>query len=312
MWTATVPTARLPFAALQGAGGAAPTATDCALLEAFQRVGAVVLRLSDADADVLRRAADAALAFHTETPLYLRRAARAFVAELPADAAAAACAPGPARGLAGYNEPSPAKAVFRVRRGQLQPWPAGDDEGAFDGAAFRAATEAALALLEAAMDACLAALDRATGGRWQLAAQFSTAADAWDDARSQSLSPFDYFYYYNDSAAAAHVNCHEHVDPGILTAVPCAATPGLELALPAGGDGAAVWWPAEARAALGGDADLRIYQDVVVFANATLATLTGGQLPAVVHRVSKADRPRLSLVYERRPSAAWHAKPAPG
>jgi len=303
------PAARLPLAALKFADGTEPTETDCALLQAFQRVGAVVIRLNDADTNVLRRAAAAALAFHTETPLYLRRSAREFVVELPADATAA-CARGPARGLAGYNEPSPAKAVFRVRRGQLQPWPTGDDEGAFDGAAFRATTEAALALLESTIDTCLAALDRATGGRWQLAAQFSTAADAWDDARSQSLSPFDYFYYHNDGAAAGHVNCHEHVDPGILTAVPCAATPGLELALPPSGDGAAVWWPAEARTG-NGEADLCVHQDVVVFVNATLAMLTGGQLPAVVHRVSKADRPRLSLVYERRPSAPWHAKPAP-
>ena len=154
---------------------------------------------------------------------------------------------------------------------------------------FRTDQLAALALLEALVDACLAAVDAASDGRWRLAAQFGTAADTWDDAVSLSRSPYDLFAYYNDARAAAQVNCHEHVDPGILTCVPCAATPGLELRL------REVWWAAETPDAL------TPFADVVVFAGATLASVTDGALPAVVHRVGKADRPRRSLVYERRP-----------
>jgi len=261
--------------------------TTARVLAALAGTGVVVVRV-DAEAEaVLARAEAAARRLLVEAPLYVRRGATLLFAETPA-AAAGAAGDAPPRGLAGHNAPTVAKEVFRIRRGGRQPWPEAE---AVPG--FRDAQEAALALLEGVVDACLAAVDAASGGRWRLRDRYGTAADAWDDATSLSRSPYDLFAYYNDARAAAQVNCHEHVDPGILTCVPCAATPGLELAI----DGA--WWAAEAAAV--DTPPLRPLADIVVFAGATLAAVTDGAIPAVVHRVAKAPQPRLSLVYERRP-----------
>ena len=266
---------------------------------ALRQGGVAVVRVGADAAAVLRRADALAATLHEHTPLYVRRGASVLFPELGSS--------GGARGLAGYNEPSPAKAVFRVRRGQCQPWPDEEEAGpALHG--FRDAQLAAMAVLEGVADLCLAALDGDSGGRWRLLAQFGTDADAWDDSTSLSLSPYDLFYYHNDARAAGHINCHEHVDPGILTCVPCAAVPGLELVR----HGDRSWWAAEAHGPSDAPA-LEPLRDVLVFANSTLATVTDGDVPAVVHRVSKAARPRRSMVYERRPSARWlvgRAQPA--
>lgn len=69
--------------------------------------------------------------------------------------------------------------------------------------------------------------------------------------RRYATSPFDLFHYCNSAEAGSVVNCNRHVgeshysplwkqlkeslsctvpiDPGFMTAVPCAATPGLEV-----------------------------------------------------------------------------------
>ncbi len=41
-----------------------------------------------------------------------------------------------------------------------------------------------------------------------------------------SSSPFDLFHYFN-TPQSTQPNCYEHVDPGMVTCVPCAAMPGL-------------------------------------------------------------------------------------
>jgi hypothetical protein len=272
---------------LADVGTAAGAAT---LVGSLRRTGAAVVRLGSADAACMAQAEAAATALLVDAPVYVRRRASLLFPE--ADATAP--------GLAGYNVPSPAKQVFRIRRGQLQPWPdtSVEDGGGAALAAFRASQEAALAVLERVADACLAAVDAvaAPAGGGDLVARYGTAADVWDDAASLSRSPYDLFYYHNDAHAAGHLNCHAHVDPGILTCVPCARTSGLELLL---GDGQ--WWRPEAP-----DQGLAPLVDVVIFVGAALAGATGGALPAVVHRVGKAAVPRLSLVYERRPAAHAH------
>ena len=46
----------------------------------------------------------------------------------------------------------------------------------------------------------------------------------------------------------------------------------------------------------------------IVFANETLRIVTKGRFIPAVHRVDKADVPRLSIVYELRPTAQWHVE----
>ncbi|KAI9025673.1 hypothetical protein DFJ74DRAFT_718347 [Hyaloraphidium curvatum] len=236
-------------------------------------------------------------------------------------------------GFGGYHEPAPSKAVFRIRRGFEQRWPEADvDTAELD--RFRTAQLRALDALEEIVDAVLDVLDaevsasnlpplprRFRDPHSRLPRTHPTSATT-----ASSVSPYDLFRYHNTPAVARSENCAEHVDPGVLTCVPCAATPGLALRMPrtclpygAADEEMAEgwWWAAEDPEAAfqpslldlcapgrpSGPARLVPGHDILVIVDDALAEATKGKLdlPAVAHRVDKADRRRYSVVYERRP-----------
>jgi isopenicillin N synthase-like dioxygenase len=77
----------------------------------------------------------------------------------------------------------------------------------------------------------------------------------------------------------------------LLTIVPCAFTPGLEILHP------------ETKEWLNIEQHCTPLEDVVVFADQVLQDLSAGHYRAAIHRVSKNANSRLSLVYELRPRA---------
>lgn len=124
-----------------------------------------------------------------------------------------------------------------------------------------------------------------------------------NDLELPNSSPFDLFCYRNDPQLfnTALENCSQHVDPGYLTIIPCASTPGMFI-----------------RDAIL-DKDIAIeelegclsYCDCVVLLNKRLEQLLltkpeyqDKSLAAVVHWVEKRNDgvPRYSFVYELRPA----------
>ncbi|CAK0842369.1 unnamed protein product [Prorocentrum cordatum] len=108
-------------------------------------------------------------------------------------------------------------------------------------------------------------------------------------------SPLDVFHYPNDpsdEAAAEVANLAPHVDPGLVTLIPVAASPGLALRSP----GLGRWCKVEA------DLGLEPLRHVVVFPGAALqAEAPGPGVRATVHLVYKsAGAARTSLVFELR------------
>jgi hypothetical protein len=225
----------------------------------------VVIAVDPARARAFRECARLAAEFFEHTPARAKASATASFADAGG------------RGLAGYNAPHAAKEVLRCRRGLLgaPPCPVGLRGAVL--AAFGAVERVALAAWRAA----------APPGAPTLAALGAVVGDA---APAVSASPFDLMYYPNGAAAAACANSTPHVDaPGLVTCVPVAATPGLRVRDRAGG-----WVDVERR--------YRPFEDVVVFADAALQALSRGAIRACEHEVAKAGTPRLSLVYELRPS----------
>ena len=92
------------------------------------------------------------------------------------------------------------------------------------------------------------------------------------------------------SSTTRSPNCLPHVDPGFLSCIPVAATPGLMVKDALSQD----WVDVEALPTV------QPLQDVVVFSGHSLAVASQHRIPATVHIVRGNDRPRLSLVYERR------------
>ena len=159
--------------------------------------------------------------------------------QLCQEAAAGTAAQG-TKGLVGFNRVSMAKEVFRVRRscgadadgptlkkrrtispanhsGQQALWP---PESLLPG--FRKATEGAWAVLERVVhESAAALLGEEEYQRWLHQYGRMGAEQQW------SASPLDLFLYPNDSAAASTTNCVDHKDPGLVSAIPRASTPGL-------------------------------------------------------------------------------------
>ena len=80
--------------------------------------GWTIIKLDDSasgGAEVVRQASEAAERFFLQATQEQKEAARLLFSEGP-------CSTG--KGLVGYNDPTPAKEVYRLRRGSAQPWPA--------------------------------------------------------------------------------------------------------------------------------------------------------------------------------------------
>eukprot|EP00029_Vermamoeba_vermiformis_P005349 TRINITY_DN1836_c0_g1_i2.p1 TRINITY_DN1836_c0_g1~~TRINITY_DN1836_c0_g1_i2.p1 ORF type:complete len:207 (+),score=13.71 TRINITY_DN1836_c0_g1_i2:146-766(+) len=113
------------------------------------------------------------------------------------------------KGLAGYNSPTAAKELFRVRRGIGMKWP--------QMPYFEQNTLAAFDLLERVLNTCLYNL------LWnmdvdaeKLLSDICDTRESLNARQTLSTSPFDLFHYFNTEQAQDVVNCHEHVDPGML------------------------------------------------------------------------------------------------
>lgn len=151
-----------------------------------------------------------------------------------------------------------------------------------------------------------------------------TSVDHLDAAGGAYLhSPFDAFLYHNshhdlstrkrwrrrakdEETGAVPVpspNCLAHVDPGFLSCIPVADTPGLMIM-----DASSRQW-VDVEALPG----VQPLQDVVIFSGWSLQVASAHRVPAAVHLVRSAPAPRLSLVYERRQEDGgdgWDMPPA--
>lgn len=104
---------------------------------------------------------------------------------------------------------------------------------------------------------------------------------------SSFASPFDLMFYPNCNEEP---NSTPHVDsPGFVTVIPVSATPGLVVL-----DQHLERW-------VHVETQLAPFFDCVVLVADSLPLVCGRHLTAATHAVAKADRPRLSLVYELRP-----------
>jgi isopenicillin N synthase-like dioxygenase len=296
-----------------------------ALRDTIHAQGYAIIRLGTADTRAIQDAAEAGAAFH-DLPTNIKARTTLLV-----DEAAAGAAANGKKGLAGFNRVSAAKDVFRIRRENpgfegLQvekaaeqpeqpeqpakkrrrtadtpvpssaPWPA---ETALPG--FRTAVEKGWRVLERLLQRCAASLLGDTEYRmWWQQRCLMRATQQWSSA------PLDLFRYPNDTFATSTVNCFDHKDPGVLTAIPCAVEAGLmvrnhgsevDASAQAGRRGVAItrWIDIEAIP------DAIPYRDVCVFAGVELEKLTSGRLKATVHGVRKANKPRTSIVFELRP-----------
>jgi isopenicillin N synthase-like dioxygenase len=190
------------------------------------------------------------------------------------------------KGLAGFNSPTAAKELFRVRRGIGMKWPQTPN--------MQNTTLASFDLLERVLNTCLYKL------LWdididaeKLLSDICDTRESLNSRQTLSTSPFDFFHYFNTEQAQGAINCHEHVDPGLMTIVPCAFTPGLEILHP----DSKQWLKVEQHCSP--------LEDVVVFGDQVLQDISQGVYPAAIHRVSKNTASRLSLVYELRPRAGF-------
>ena len=205
------------------------------------------------------------------------------------------------KGLVGYNKPSVCKEVYRVRRGSsnkdMDTWPS---------EAFYVTVLGILNSLEEIAGACIAALKDEVIR--QLGLSFvEKHCRTWATPTKQSSlpqhvhsnSPMDFFHYFNNSASAEVQNCSVHVDPGILTVIPCASTPGLCVFDQASQS----WVEVEKGLMVAGDCSHGhpSRDTVVVLLGDTLQRISNGIFRGTVHTVVHAHRPRLSCCYEMRP-----------
>lgn len=240
---------------------------------ALARRSWAVVAVGDRASRAFRACSASALEFFEETPAEVKAAARVAFADAGG------------LGLAGYNAPHAAKEVVRCRRGGLAAPPCPVALRSDVLAAFSEIERVAVCAWRAAAGAgapSLGALGALVGAQ---------EADAGDGPPSSS--PFDLMYYSNGAACAGVANSTPHVDsPGLVTCVPIARTPGLRLLDAASGE----WIDVERH--------YEPFGNVVVLAGAGLQALSRGRIAACAHAVAKGDRPRLSLVYELRPSMA--------
>ncbi len=77
--------------------------------------GWTIIELDDGASRVVQQASEAAERFFLQATQEQKEAARLLFSEGPRSTG---------KGLVGYNDPTPAKEVYRLRRGSAQPWPA--------------------------------------------------------------------------------------------------------------------------------------------------------------------------------------------
>jgi len=200
------------------------------------------------------------------------------------------------KGLVGYNHVSAAKEVYRIRRGTDQPWP-------ISPSSFKSTMEQAFTLLEDILGTCYGIISRTIVNGREVLDGCVHGGELGEHVFSSS--PFDLFHYFNDAEGESKgkrrrldsgdvyppvvTNCHEHVDPGFLTCIPCADTPGLTVV----DETSRQWVEIEQY--------LEPHTDVTVIGCKGLQILSKGVYPAAVHKVVANNKPRLSLVYEMRP-----------
>eukprot|EP01062_Namystynia_karyoxenos_P037892 TRINITY_DN27560_c0_g1_i1.p1 TRINITY_DN27560_c0_g1~~TRINITY_DN27560_c0_g1_i1.p1 ORF type:complete len:360 (+),score=91.47 TRINITY_DN27560_c0_g1_i1:86-1081(+) len=124
-----------------------------------------------------------------------------------------------------------------------------------------------------------------------LAAAFPEAAGALRRACGcRFLSVLDVFRYRADGGTeGGALAMQPHTDPGLLTLIPCATAPALEVADAAAPD---TWVEVERGCPPLGR--------ICVLCCDDLQRMTGGALPAALHRVRRPAAPRTSLAYELR------------
>ena len=197
--------------------GAKQDAARAALTAAVKQYGYAVVRAGEELVAPVKMARTAMLKWFEQTAADVKQKHRLLFEE------SEGC-----QGLFGYNNPSKAKELYRVRRADGIPhglWPEGLEQ----------VIKAALHALETLSMAALEVLAAEAGLDWSEVRRkhidtLARAEYTQHEHRPQiCASPLDFFYYCNEAAAAESANCHEHVDPGCLTVVPVADVAGLSV-----------------------------------------------------------------------------------
>lgn len=249
---------------------------DCAaatLCDNLKRHGFAIITIPVQHSRILQEAYEVGWCFFRRVPVQIKQQCKLLFNEFCNN-----------KGLAGFNQPNPAKEVFRIRRGDAQPWPSSPEQ-------FRVVMTRALELLESVAICCEDVLLQSV--HLDSEKIFESILDYYKNKITFNIlssSPFDLFYYYNSENVADIVNCHEHVDPGLLTVVPCSPVAGLEIR-----DHKTGQW-----IAVENELNLTPLTNLIIFSGHTLQILTNDYYIGSVHRVTKNTRPRLSLVYEQR------------
>lgn len=193
------------------------------------------------------------------------------------------------QGLVGYNTPSPSKEIFRIRRSSEKRatfWPANrpffkEKNICLRDYLERIGTECVRHLLR---DYC-----KNKGAILDGVVDHHSETNYLIEEEKFYPSPYDLFYYPNNESVANIANCTDHIDPGFITLIPCAPTPGLSIFNTKDGN----WVEIENL--------LHPSRDLIVFPGKYLQSLTKSYFPGCAHRVEKAPHSRCSLVYEWRP-----------
>jgi len=236
-----------------------------------------VVHLSDDEAQILSDSHDVGLQFFQQTLIEEKEETKMLVREV-----------GDNKGLVGWNSPSKSKELFRMRRGTGEiVWPRSPNN-------FQKTMLESFKILERVISVCLFAVTDSFGANVE---DFLSKCGTMETLppNTFSASPFDLFYYLNDPHYDSVVNCHEHVDPGVLTCVPCSPTSGLAVV-----DHSLDEWVEI-------EDYLEPFQDVSILCDQVLEILSNGMYHAAVHKVTKNSSPRLSQVYELRPKATLAA-----
>jgi hypothetical protein len=137
------------------------------------------------------------------------------------------------KGLVGFNNPSPAKELFRIRRPYFTQNLHQNQQQ--QNSLFLSANEWCLEFLENLAIECTRELiqdynnnnpEKQIDGNQTI---FNHNEKNYELPNGKYYpSPYDLFYYHND-AKVNTPNCSDHVDPGFITLVPCAFVAGLEI-----------------------------------------------------------------------------------
>ena len=208
--------------------------------------------------------------------------------------------------LHGYNEPSPAKRLFRAfPSSKLQPWPT----ELFRQVSTDLASDLHDVLMECYKCLCRAdCSDRVIEDRPSMKVEcHSTSSTPSKRRRLTHIEaqhcPLDYFFYHNRNTN--NTNCSEHVDRGLLIAVCLTDVPGLEILMEDVESKTTTWLCPEIsihNSNLYREIPASSVSDLIcIMAGGQLSQILTNEVPACVHRVrNKLKRARLSISYELR------------